>query len=90
MDSNKKPGTEAERRLYMVANELDETVNDSINKCRFILIDLIGCLSDAQIEDQCRLDNADMLADIALDYLERAQSVIGDIIIRERRGRTDE
>lgn len=85
MDSNKKPVTEAERRLQTIISELDITISDLLDKAGFALMELVEGLRDPRKDDVRRMVKADTYADIAYDYLTRAQSTLTSLILRERR-----
>ena len=94
MDSNKKPGTEAEGRLQTVISELDVTIGDLLDKADFVLMELMEVVAvhvDNTPDDKAKkINRVNGLADIAYDYVVRAQSALTSIILRERREQRQE
>ena len=92
MESNKKPGTEAEGRLQTVISELDVTIGDLLDKADFALMELIVAVHvDNTPDDKAKkINRVNGLADIAYDYVARAQSALTSIILRERREQRQE
>ena len=93
MELNEKAVTEAERRLQAVISELDDTVDNFLEKGRFVLMDLVE-VSGLHVDDTPdirtrNLNKANMLANIAYDYLAQAQSVITSLVLQEGKARTD-
>lgn len=90
MNSNIKTVTEAEKRLQTVVSELDNTVDDFLEKGKFALMELMEVSAvhadDTPDERAHNLNRVHMLADIAYDYLVQAQSVLEDIAARESKG----
>lgn len=88
MDSNKKPVTEAEERLQTVISELDTTISDLLDRAGFALIELMEVAAvhvDDMPDDKAKnLNRVNRLADIAYDYVARAQSALTSLILRER------
>ena len=78
MESNKKPGTEAEGRLQTVISELDVTIGDLLDKADFALMELMEVVAvhvDNTPDDKAKkINRVNGLADIAYDYVVRAQS----------------
>ena len=89
MDSNKKPVTEAEERLQTVISELDITIGDLLDKADFVLMELMEVVAvhvDNTPDDKAKkINRVNGLADIAYDYVARAQSALTSLILRERR-----
>ncbi|MCI8363461.1 MAG: hypothetical protein HFG34_00680 [Eubacterium sp.] len=94
MESNKKPGTEAEGRLQTVISELDVTIGDLLDKADFALMELMEVVAvhvDNTPDDKAKkINRVNGLADIAYDYVARAQSALTSIILRERREQRQE
>ena len=93
MELNEKAVTEAERRLQAVISELDDTMDDFLEKSRFVLMELVK-VSTIHVDDTPdtrtrNLNRANMLANIAYDYLAQAQSAITSLVLREGKARTD-
>ncbi|MFG6330505.1 MAG: hypothetical protein K1W28_01545 [Lachnospiraceae bacterium] len=89
MDSNKKPVTGAEERLQAVIEELDIVAEDFLEKGKFILSELTKTTTISRNDTPNirteNLNRANKLADVALDYLAQAQSVLVNLKIREGR-----
>ncbi len=93
MESNKKPVTGPDERLQTVISELDTTVDDFLEKGRFVLMELMEAAAihtDDTPDIRTRnLSKANTLADITHDYLTQAQSVITSIVLRESKAWTE-
>lgn len=89
MESNKKPVTETEERLQTVISELDITISDLLDRAGFALIELMEVaavhVDDMPDDKSNNLNRVNRLADIAYDYVARAQSALTSLILRERR-----
>lgn len=89
MDLNIKAVTGPERRLQTVISELDTTISDLLDKADFSLTELMEVTAihaDDTPDDRTHdLNRACMLADIAYDYISRAQSTLTSLILRESR-----
>lgn len=87
MDSNKKPVTGAEERLQTIIEGLDIVAEDFLEKGKFILSELMETTKiyrdDTPNIRTENLNRANKLADVALDYLAQAQSVLVNLKIRE-------
>ncbi len=94
MESNKNPVTEAEGRLQTVISELDVTIGDLLDKADFALMELMEVVAihvDDTPDDKAKnINRVNGLADIAYDYVARAQSALTSIILRERREQRQE
>ncbi len=80
---------EHEEHLNRIIFELDSTIDDLLEKGKFALIDE----RPENVNDACSFasnqEKMNMFAHVAFDYLDRVQSGIGEIVIKERR-RMDE
>lgn len=92
MESNKKPGTEAEGRLQTVISELDTTISDLLDKSSFVIMQFQELAAeqrisvvDKAVEFAYKQSHMEMFSHIALDYVEQAQSALTSLILRERR-----
>lgn len=82
---------EQEKRRKKIIFELDSTIDDFLEKSKFILNELIDLVDEKPKDangvyafaiDQRRMN---MLANIAFDYLHQAQVGIEEIVTRERK-----
>ena len=87
MDSNKKPVTEAEKRLQTVISELDTTIGDLLDKADFVLMELMEAAAvradDMPDDKDDKLSRVNRLAEIACDYLTQASITLMCLIERE-------
>lgn len=92
MESNKKPGTEAEGRLQTVISELDITIDDLLGKASFAIMQIQELaagqgisVADNPLGFAYQQPRMEMFSHIAYDYVARAQSALTSLILRERR-----
>lgn len=82
---------EQEKRRKKIIFELDSTVDDLLEKSKFILNELMDLVDEKpeDINDTCAFASnqrrMNMLANIAFDYLHQAQVGIGEIVTREQK-----
>lgn len=86
MDSNKNSLYEPEKRLRQVINELDVTIVYFLKKAGFVLNELLEGLEDPQQIAMHEILKTMELADIAFDYVSRAENTLSDIMIIARQG----
>lgn len=86
MDSNKNLAYEPEKRLQTVIYEFETTISDLLEKADFALMELKEGLGDTREGAARRMVKAETYADIAYDYLTRANSTLTDILITAKRG----
>ena len=89
MDSNKNLAYEPEERLQTVIYEFETTISDLLDKADFALMELKEGLEDIQKGPARRMIKAETYADIAYDYLTRAQSALTDIVLTAKRGQVE-
>ena len=83
---------EQENRLQAVVFEMQETLDDLLDKGLFALTELIetiGKSTQADMSEECSLYKMTIRADITKDYILQAQKAIEDIIARENRSQAD-
>lgn len=80
-----------ENRLKTIISELGSTVDDLLEKSKFILTELMDLVDEKpeDINDTCVFASnqrrINMLVNIAFDYLHQAQVRIGEIVTREQK-----
>ena len=86
---------EHEEHLNRIIFELDSTIDELLEKGKFALTELMDLIDERpeNVNDACSFasnqEKMNMFAHVAFDYLDRVQSGIGEIVIKERR-RMDE
>lgn len=82
---------EQENRLKVIISELDSTIDDLLEKGKFALCELMDLVDEKpeDINDTCAFTSnqrrMNMLANIAFDYLYRAQNELEEMVTLERR-----
>ena len=83
--------SEQENRLKVIISELDSTIDDLLEKGKFALCELMDLVDEKpeDINDTCAFASnqrrMNMLANIAFDYLYRAQNELEEMVTLERR-----
>lgn len=83
--------SEQENRLKVIISELDSTIDDLLEKGKFALCELMDLVDEKpeDINDTCAFASnqrrMNMLANIAFDYLYRAQGGLEEIVTLECR-----
>lgn len=82
---------EQEEQRKRIVFELDSTIDDLLEKGKFVLTELMDLVDEKpeDINDTCtfisKQRRMNMLVNIAFDYLHQAQVGIEEIVIRERK-----
>lgn len=81
--------------MRTILHELDVTVSSDLEKCRFVLGELLS-MADEPVNNEkdalayaCNQPRIEQYACIAIDYLAQAMRAIGDIIQREKKQEGD-
>lgn len=82
---------EQKDRLEMVIYELDATIDDFLEKGKFLIMQLME-LTDRNLEDEKEVylfaheqSRMNMFANMAFDYIYKAQNELKEIVTREER-----